>query len=340
METFISSLEAKGLPFVLFRHPKEEHIHCYYQKDKQVHRTSTFEEDGFVFNSFAGETSSLYIPATNQKAIVFQAPKKRTSSPPALPLNGKVKFEESVTNAVKEINATKLEKVVLSAPFSVPNTRDAVSIFTSLEHKYPNAFVYYWSHSETGNWLGATPERFVFLDEKQMDTMALAGTLPAGATQDEWTEKEYHEQELVTQSIINALKKVVPLGAIKVGERQTVPAGKLQHLQTPIRVYAHDILLRDVIKVLHPTPAIGGLPVVKAQAFIREYEGYDREFYAGFLGVFKQNKSAKLFVNLRCGKVTKNSIQLFAGAGITNSSDPGKEWNEICRKAMTFLSVI
>lgn len=339
MQTFISSLEAEGLPFVLFRYPNEERILCYYQNDKQEHRTTSFEEEGFVFSSFDRETSSLYIPATNQKIIEVDAPLKQAFSPPLLPLNGKDKFEEAVEEAVKEINASSLEKVVLSAPFFVPNKRNGASIFASLTQKYPNAFVYYWSHNATGNWLGATPEHFISLEENQMDTMALAGTLAVG-TQADWTEKEYHEQELVTKSIVNALQKVVPVAAIKVGDRQTIQAGSLQHLQTSIRVDAQGVPLRDLIEVLHPTPAVGGLPVEKAQLFIRKHEGYDREYYAGFLGVFKQNKSAKLFVNLRCGKVTENNIQLFAGAGITHNSEPTKEWNEICGKAMTFLSVI
>ena len=91
---------------------------------------------------------------------------------------------------------------------------------------------------------------------------------------------------------------------------------------------------------MHPTPAVGGLPSKSALEFIHKCENYDRSFYTGFLGPFKKAINLDLFVNLRCGKIKDDLLTVYAGAGITAQSDPIKEWEEICRKATTFLSVI
>lgn len=340
MQAFISSLKKKDFPFVLFRSPEENEIHCYFQEDNSEYRTEHFKEEGFVFGKFVGEESSLYIPATHATIISNKAPLKSTLTATKLPLEGKNSFQQKVEKAIEEINTTSLEKVVLSAPFSVPTEREGGSLFAALEKRYPNAFVYYWSHPKSGDWLGATPEQFISLEANALKTMSLAGTIPLEANQDTWTEKEYHEQELVTAHIVKALKRVVTTSAIRVGERQTIRAGKLQHLRTLIQLSVEKTSLSSIIDVLHPTPAVGGLPVVDAQSFIKAHEGYDRMYYSGFLGTFKQNENAQLYVNLRCGKLSKKGLQLFAGAGITSGSDPSQEWNEICRKAMTFLSVL
>ncbi len=340
MQAFISSLEKKGFPFVLFRSPGKKEVQCYFQQDNSEYRTENFAEEGFVFSKFIAEESVLYIPATHAIILSKEAPKKSTLTDVTLPLEGEKTFRLNVARAIDEINTTHLEKVVLSAPFSIPTKKDGASLFLALEEKYPNAFVYYWSHPTSGDWLGATPEQFISLETNTLSTMSLAGTLPLGANLDAWTEKEYHEQEVVTDHIVRALQKIVSSSTIRLGERQTICAGKLQHLKTSIQVNVERSSLKSIIAVLHPTPAVGGLPVATARSFIDAHEGYDRTYYSGFLGTFRQNEHAQLFVNLRCGKLSKNRLQLFAGAGITSGSNPAKEWNEICRKAMTFLSVL
>jgi isochorismate synthase len=97
--------------------------------------------------------------------------------------------------------------------------------------------------------------------------------------------------------------------------------------------------------LLHPTPAVCGLPKNEALSFILEHEIHNREFYSGFLGPVNMTSgrgrnSSSLYVNLRCMKLRENTAILYAGCGITVESEPEKEWQETELKANTLLSVI
>ena len=336
MTPTIQSLETSGVPFVLYRLPKASVVNGYYQQDMETHRISLSKAQGFVFAPFTPEQEVLYIP--NRFAFdIKDIPSPVASSKQVkLPLDGKAEVVEKVVNAKNEIAQGNFEKLVVSHRFQVPHQGNTYEIFNRLIHQYSNAFVYYWSHPQTGKWMGATPERLLEYDGKSMETMALAGTLAADMPDKAWSEKEFHEQQLVTNSIVQALSRKFDSSKIVIGPREIVRAGNLKHLQTRVCVNTSELALEDIVFALHPTPAVGGIPIGPSAEYIRKNEGYNRSFYTGFMGPIHKEK-AQLFINLRCAHVTNNTIELFAGAGITANSTPEKEWDEICRKAQTFF---
>ena len=93
------------------------------------------------------------------------------------------------------------------------------------------------------------------------------------------------------------------------------------------------------IRDLHPTPAVCGLPKEKSLDIIYKTEPYDREYYAGYLGMV-ENDSVDFYVNLRCMKIYENAAALFVGGGITANSDAKKEWQETELKAKTLLNIL
>ena len=156
----------------------------------------------------------------------------------------------------------------------------------------------------------------------------------------DWTEKEKHEQQVVVDAIVAGLNQSGAAQNIHIGERKTIKAGQLFHLQTPITAEIKAGNLLSLVQYLHPTPAVGGLPKSTAVDYILSHEGYDRAYYTGYLGPFSKGDTARFFVNLRCAQITPQHLRIYTGAGITQGSDPDKEWEEICRKANTFLSVV
>ena len=339
MQEFLADLYQKQLPFVLFRLPQKDEIHCYYQVEDESHWTQDFKEEGFVFASFEKQDKYLMIPATHHKSF---SPLNVVAGQGHYDLSHATgeKFIHSVDHAVKKIMSTNLEKVVLSNAFDMPYDGVGFSLFNRLVNTYENAFVYYWFHPKTAQWLGASPEKLIALDQGEFSTVALAGTLPSDGNESEWTKKEIHEQQVVVSSIIEGLSQCEGAKNIIVGERSTVKAGKLMHLQTPISAEIVQGSLLSLLSCLHPTPAVGGLPKAAAMEYILSHEDYDREFYTGFLGPFSKGVSANFFVNLRCAKLDQKRIKVYTGAGITQGSEPVKEWEEICRKAATFLAVL
>jgi len=339
MLDFLADLLQQQHPFVLFRFPQEKQIHCYYQIDNETYLTENFQEEGFVFAPFLSQEENVMIPSTHRKSF---KPIEVSSSAQlySLPKEGKADFTAKVAAAVEEINTAKIEKVVLSYAFDLPYQGEGSTLFHRLVYTYNNAFVYYWSHPQTGQWLGASPERLITLRGGSFSTVALAGTLPSGGRETDWTEKEKHEQQVVVDAIVGGLNQSGVAQNIHIGERKTIKAGQLFHLQTPITAEIKAGNLLSLVQYLHPTPAVGGLPKSTAVDYILLHEGYDRAYYTGYLGPFSKGDTARFFVNLRCAQITPQHLRIYTGAGITQGSDPDKEWEEICRKANTFLSVV
>ena len=94
-----------------------------------------------------------------------------------------------------------------------------------------------------------------------------------------------------------------------------------------------------MLELLHPTSAVCGTPKTEALNYITRTENYKRELYSGFLGPVNIQKETHLFVNLRCLQVTENRLLFYAGAGITEDSDPEKEWKETEHKCKTLESI-
>ena len=339
MLDFLADLLQQQHPFVLFRFPQEKQIHCYYQIDNETYLTENFQEEGFVFAPFLSQEENVMIPSTHRKSF---KPIEVSSSAQlySLPKEGKADFTAKVAAAVEEINTAKIEKVVLSYAFDLPYQGEGSTLFHRLVYTYNNAFVYYWSHPQTGQWIGASPERLITLRGGSFSTVALAGTLPSGGRETDWTEKEKHEQQVVVDAIVGGLNQSGVAQNIHIGERKTIKAGQLFHLQTPITAEIKAGNLLSLVQYLHPTPAVGGLPKSTAVDYILLHEGYDRAYYTGYLGPFSKGDTARFFVNLRCAQITPQHLRIYTGAGITQGSDPDKEWEEICRKANTFLSVV
>jgi len=264
-------------------------------------------------------------------------------------------YIQSVQEAVAAIEAGSLKKVVLSRTkeIELPTGLSYVQLFERLNQKYPNAFVslVYLPHLDQV-WLGATPETLVSVDKEGIfRTVALAGTQSAfdgngqlmSPKKAPWTQKEIEEQALVSRYIISCFKKIRVREYVEEGPK-TIIAGNLMHLCSEYAVDTKEINFPEIgtvmLELLHPTSAVCGMPKQAALDFIQKHENYDRAFYSGFLGPVNVEKETNLFVNLRCMKIQQGIATLYAGGGITEDSDPQKEWQETELKCHTMLSVL
>ena len=98
--------------------------------------------------------------------------------------------------------------------------------------------------------------------------------------------------------------------------------------------------LGKLLKRLHPTPAVCGLPKEETYRFIRKNEGYDRSYYSGFIGWLNPDEKSNLYVNLRCMNILSDAFVLYAGGGILASSETESEWLETEAKMQTMMHLI
>ncbi|MES2238838.1 MAG: isochorismate synthase [Bacteroidota bacterium] len=346
----VKQQEAQNLPFVIYSKPYKTEVRGFFQKNDHLYFAETLDETGFVFAPFNG--SQMILIPKNQ-SVIWEADitsldeNKTTDFVNSENQQEKEQFEKLIQKAIHAIEKGNFAKVVVSRKEiqAVPNF-DLVTVFTRLIQRFPTVFCYCWYHPKIGLWMGATPERLLKASKKKFCTMALAGTQNFEGSEDvAWEPKEIEEQQFVTDFILENLKGLT--SEIAISSPYTVQAGNVLHIKTDIEgVMNKTSKLNQVVSVLHPTPAVCGLPRETAKDFILENEGYDREYYTGFLGELnkkgftEKKQKSDLFVNLRCMQIKEQQAHLYMGCGITKDSIPEKEWNESANKSMTMKGVL
>lgn len=372
---FLENLQdqyVNNLPFVAYRNPNETIIKTFLQQDDTLYKTTNFSESGFVFSPFNIKETSVLIPVETSLILEFESETIEESSINSCASKGietsditvaKQNHIALVEKGIKAIHKGTFEKVVLSRQESVTiSETNPIKIYKRLLETYPTAYVYVWFHPKVGLWLGATPETLLHIENNQFSTMALAGTQVYKNTIDVvWKDKELEEQQIVTNFIVSNLES--QLDNLKISEVETAKAGNLLHLKTHIsgQVNSDTSSLKNIIEILHPTPAVCGMPKEEAKQFILENEAYKRDFYTGFLGELNIKKSisrnpnrrnvennaytriktvSNLFVNLRCMQIQNTEALLYIGGGITKDSNPNLEWEETMAKSVTMKKVL
>lgn len=342
---FEAALSEKKSAFAVYSKPGENIVRGIFGYEGADY-PFRLDAAGFVFVPF-DEGKKIFIPAESATVLAesFESREAGNAVTGNVETDPQAKeaFEALVDKSVDAIHTGKFDKLVCSRAEKVTvDNIDSIAVFKRMLKTYPDAFCYCFFSPESGLWLGATPEQLVKVKADTLQTVALAGTqlYKEGETA-EWAEKEKQEQQFVTDYIVGKLKGFTD--NVNVTEPYTFRAGNIVHIKTDISATITDSKLQDVIEVLHPTPAVCGLPKDNAKKFLLEYEGYGREYYSGFLGEVKMGHNANdtdLFVNLRCMKVEGNTANIFVGCGITKDSNPEKEFFETVNKSMTMRKVL
>ena len=300
----------------------------------------TVHKEGFVFYPF--EESVKYPSILIKKEAFIKNPLVQfvATHKENLTCISKNQYLRTVSKFIKATQK-EYQKIIYSRikPFQF-DTGNLFELFMALKEMYQKTFVYLVNIPKVGCWMGASPEIFVQKQQDTVQTVALAGTqrdlgLPLNKVH--WGNKEVEEQAIVSQYIENILEKQ-QLSYHKT-RPQTVKAGNVLHLKTKFQFS----IKRDffsLIKALHPTPAVCGIPKLTAKTFILKTEAHKRAYYTGFLGPLNIHKSSNLFVNLRCMQVLKDKFALYVGGGITKDSITVREWEETEMKAQTLENVI
>ncbi|MEN2282750.1 chorismate-binding protein [Algoriphagus sp. SE2] len=246
-------------------------------------------------------------------------------------------FMQLVEMGVQAVLDGKMEKVVPARTkhIEIPEDFNLSLTLLSLMKTYPFAFINFFHIPQVGTWIGASPEVLIETKGDIFYTMSLAGTQPAEGDNPlktaAWTQKEIEEQALVSRYIVSCLKKI-RLREYEEHGPKTVVAGNLLHLRSDFRIDMQATgfpqLGSIMLDLLHPTSAVCGMPRKESHEFLQAYEGFDRSFYAGFIGPVNIQDQTSIYVNLRTASLSEKQAILYAGAGVTEDSDPEKEWEE------------
>ena len=256
-------------------------------------------------------------------------------------------WKERVAQAIKQIEDSKVDKVVLARDVVATSDSeiDSRGILKKLAQEYPST----WTFAVDG-LIGATPELLLRLSRGMVTSRVLAGTIPKTGDDEKdlalaaslaRSSKDLEEHEYAVRSVAEALEPFC--SSTNVPESPFVlHLANVMHLATDVtgaliesknRVDAFSLL-----KSLHPSAAVCGTPRNIAFDIIDEIEGMNRGRYAGPVGWIDASGDGELGIALRTGQISGNQIRIFAGCGIVAGSNPDKELEESAAKMIPMRS--
>lgn len=290
--------------------------------------------DGFAVAPFLPEKDAVIFPYGQPMDSIPQevVAENASSVPESMTREEYGKYLESIQEF---LSGAQDRKVVAARRRRISLNISADTIFRTFCRDCPDALVFFISSPEYGTWIGASPELLLERSNGRIRSMALAGTRKAGATR-RWDLKNLNEQQIVTDYIHSVF--TASGFNCKVGVRQTVKAGNIEHLMTPLSAMptSDSNGISQLLKTLSPTPALAGFPKDEAVGIISRWEG-DRLLYGGFCGPYRRNGDFRLNVILRCALLLPGEAVVFAGGGITALSVADEEWQETENKMKLFM---
>ncbi|ALJ86083.1 TPA: isochorismate synthase [Acinetobacter baumannii] len=301
-------------------------LHFYRQHQKQNTASFTQFEHQQQFGSFK---------LNSQKRLV-----------------SKQQFANAIDQALIQFDHNNLEKIVLSqaVDFELSHQQSPYDLVHTLAAQNQHAFSFVIPVEDNAHLLGASPELLISKQGHIVKSNPLAGSRPLSEDdrinqkniEDLYAStKDLHEHQIVVDSVFKNLKPFCQ--KLSVSEQpeilktttmlhlSSVFEGQLKNEQTNALALALS---------LHPTPAICGSPTQLSKHFILEYEGYDRNYFAGLVGWMDADGNGEWAVTIRCGLLSERNLRLYAGAGIVKGSEAELEWNETEAKMQTLLKTL
>jgi len=283
------------------------------------------------------------LPARFAQVVTRESPSRFEVEPSRSPES----WCELVEQATKVMADGPLRKVVLAreivvtadAPFDTP------TVLSRLRATYPGCHLYC-----VDGFVGASPELLVSRAGDIVRSHPMAGTAARGGDPSAdarlaasllASTKDREEHQITIDMVHDTLLNWCSYVDYE-AEPSIVPVANVQHLATLVegRLSQPAPSVLDLVRALHPTPAVCGSPRDEALAFIRAHEGFDRGRYAGAVGWVDARGNGSWAVSLRCAALDGPVARVFAGNGIVADSDPVTELAETRAKLQAMLSAL
>jgi isochorismate synthase len=247
-------------------------------------------------------------------------------------------------DALKKIVLSRSLKVFASRDFSIADLMSRLALDESI-----TVFATPLRQQEKGGAMlvGATPELLVEKRGNHIASHPLAGSAKRHRDNADdqrsadslWnSDKDRREHAMVVESIMDLLNPYCSELSAPEGMALRATAS-MWHLGTKIvgRLKDASASSEHFVSLLHPTPAVCGVPRAAAHSKISDLETYDRDFYAGAVGWCDSAGDGRWFVSIRCAEVEGANARLYAGAGVVPGSTPQGEVAETAAKFRAML---
>ncbi|GJD34404.1 aminodeoxychorismate synthase component I [Methylobacterium aerolatum] len=254
-------------------------------------------------------------------------------------------YEKAVETVKNYIRAGDIYQANIAQRFEagLPEGFDPFALYRRLRGTNPATFGAYQEFDGL-TVASSSPERFVRLDGRHVETRPIKGTakrLPDPAEDRAAAEglaassKDRAENVMIVDLLRNDLSRVCEPGSVAVpvlcGLETYAGVHHLVSVVTGTLREGLDGL--DLLERTFPGGSITGAPKIRAMDIISEIEGDAREIYCGAIGRIGFDGDLDTSIAIRTVFMDDRRAVLQAGGGVTLLSEPGPEYDETLAKA-------
>ena len=309
------------------------------------HQAATAEEHRFDFTTAGGRSTSA-LPRTGAETAWRAA---ETVGREADHRPGE--YAECVREAHRFFRRGDLFEVVPGQSFFARCPAPPSEVFRRLRIRNPAPYGALMNLGEGEYLVAASPEMYVRVDGRRIETCPISGTVARGADAIGdaeqilkllTSEKEASELTMCTDVDRNDKSRVCEPGSVRViGRRQIEMYSRLIHTVDHV-----EGRLRDGFDALDGFLAhtwavtVTGAPKLAAMQFIEDHEKSVRRWYGGAIGVIGFDGNMNTGLTLRTVHIRNGAAEVRAGATLLVDSDPEAEEEETRLKAAALLDAI
>ncbi|MGF1750383.1 aminodeoxychorismate synthase component 1 [Vibrio cionasavignyae] len=199
--------------------------------------------------------------------------------------------------------------------------------------------------------LSVSPERFLLVNDKQIETKPIKGTRPrslnpqldqANAIELASAEKDQAENLMIVDLLRNDIGRVAQPGSVKVPKLfaiESFPA--VHHLVSTITATLDDKFNAiDLLRASFPGGSITGAPKIRAMEIIEELEPHRRHIYCGSIGYISAHGVMDTSITIRTLAAYNGKLHAWAGGGIVADSQCEAEYQETFDKLAKILPIL
>jgi anthranilate synthase len=238
-------------------------------------------------------------------------------------------------------------EVVLSQVFTVKCGYWPLEIFARLRKSNPSPYDFLINLGDE-QLIGASPEMFVRVNNSDVETCPISGTVRRGGSPMEDAEqihtllcskKDESELTMCTDVDRNDKSRVCVPGTVElVGRRMVESYSRLFHTVDHVKgKLREDCDMFDAFLSHMWACTLTGSPKPIAMQTIENLENSPRRWYGGCVGLFTFNKQINTGITIRTIHLQKGLATVRAGATLLYDSEPDSEEEETRIKASAFL---
>jgi para-aminobenzoate synthetase component 1 len=259
-------------------------------------------------------------------------------------------YATAFRRVIDYVHAGDCYQVNLAQRFAAPAAGDPWLAYQALRVINPAPYAAYFN-TPHGQILSASPERFLKVEGRNVETKPIKGTRPrAGhprvdaelATQLKASEKDRAENVMIVDLLRNDLSKNCATGSVRVPKLFEIESfATVHHLVSTVTGTlreGRDAL--DLLRGCFPGGSITGAPKVRAMQIIEELEPHRRGVYCGAIGYIGYDGNMDLNIAIRSLVYSGGAIRFWAGGGIVADSQLEDEYQETFDKAAAMLKLL